>query len=178
MSGGEHRQEDEINGFAIAIVGIAVAIVLYASIVALQAYYKGNPVASARQMENKSEPMRNLRASQQATLQGSAYVGGNDFASMPIKSAMRKVVADEKANRAVLVPSVGGHNKATVPATPGKPAEAVAVPEGAGVATPTKEETPAAKTPKPAAKKPAAGAVKRKAPKKKKRVFKGRKRPN
>ena len=126
MSEGVERNEDNVNGFAIAVVGISVAIVLYASIVALQAYYKQseNPEEQRRQSANQSDAMRNLRASQQAELDESSYVGGGtEFASIPLSDAMKKVVVDERAHKPTLVPVVPAHDKATVPAIPGKPIE-------------------------------------------------------
>jgi hypothetical protein len=130
MSGGA-RQEDKVNTFGVVLIGVASAILVWATIVFLQAYYDQTEgkLNSERSAINKDAEVRALRAEQVALLSEARYVAGTtpQLATMPIDIAMKKVIEDARAGKP-LVPAIGEANKPTIPAVPGKPADAASAP--------------------------------------------------
>lgn len=122
--------EDKQNTLIIVTIGIASTLLLLASIVALHAYYEnsfGAEMERKRSMGQDSE-LRTLRADQRAGLQVYRR-NDDDTVRMPISRARQLVVAELRTGApASLVPAVGAHDTATVPAVWGRPADGATVP--------------------------------------------------
>lgn len=138
MSEFPKKAEDRVNTFGIVMIGIVSAVLLWVSIVALQAYYQSTagPLEAARDAEGKSAELRALRAGELAALQKTEYADAaqGTLRRLPIDLAMKAVVRDAIAGEPSLVPAVGPHDQATVPPVFGKPIEGATVPPADGVA--------------------------------------------
>jgi hypothetical protein len=133
MSGLPKRSEDKTNTFGIVLIGVSSAILLWATIVLLQAYYENTagPLEARRSAMAKSQKVRDLRARQQAAMRDIKWVDpAAKLVSLPIEDAMRMVVDELRADpRASLVPAVGAHDQPTIPGVAGRPPD----PSGAEV---------------------------------------------
>ncbi|MBA3540554.1 MAG: hypothetical protein H0T79_13170 [Deltaproteobacteria bacterium] len=152
MSGGPKRNPDKINTIGVVVVGICGAVLVYVSIVALQAFYT-NDIADVQTMADyggQDSASRALKSSQMQNL--SEYVSNPaPAAAKPgeaakaqtfrilIKDAKRLVVAEAKADPANLVPAVGRSDTATIDSVFGRPQPL----PGATPTTPTPTPTPA-----------------------------------
>lgn len=144
---GPKRNPDKLNTIGVVVVGICGAVLVYVSIVALQAFYMndtseiqtmadygGNDKTATSiktaQLHNITEPAKNA-----------AQAGKAETYKINIDDAMRIVVEQAKVDPSTLVPSQGRADKPTVrpiygrpqplaPATP--PATAPAPADGAG----------------------------------------------
>jgi hypothetical protein len=140
MSNLPKKAEDRVNVFGIVLIGIASAILIWASAVALQAYYMNTagPMETERDQINLASERRSVEAAQQARLSRLAHndaVRGVDCVSNPIEVAMTAVVGDaQRPDVESLVPAVGPHDKPTIEAAFGYPIEptATAPADGAG----------------------------------------------
>jgi outer membrane protein OmpA-like peptidoglycan-associated protein len=152
MSNLPKKAEDRVNTFAIVLVGTAAGILLWATMVALQAYYlnTAGEMEAERDGVELARERRSVEATQQANL--ARLERNEEFANAaevcyrtPIELAMANVVADAQAGKTTLVPAVGAHDKPTLVAIPGYPAsEGAAVPgapagPGAGAAVSDRE---------------------------------------
>lgn len=140
---GPKRNPDKLNTIGVVVVGICGAVLVYVSIIALQAFYMndtseiqtmadygGNDKTAASiktaQLHNISEPAKNA-----------AQAGKAETYKINIDDAMRIVVEQAKVDPATLVPSQGRADKATVQPIYGRP-------------QPLAPATPPATTPAPA----------------------------
>lgn len=155
---GPKRNPDKLNTIGVVVVGICGAVLVYVSIVALQAFYMndtseiqtmadygGNDKTAASiktaQLHNITEPAKNA-----------AQAGKAETYKISIDDAMRIVVEQAKVDPSTLVPSQGRADKATVqpiygrpqplaPATP--PATTPAPADGAGAGSGSAAPAPA-----------------------------------
>jgi len=168
---GPKRNPDRLNTIGIVVVGICGAVLVYVTIVALEAFYV-NDTSEIQMMADyggQDTSARSLRAEQVNRIgeYGSnprpAAPKANEAPKpqsyhIPVDVAMKLVVADAKADPSSLVPQVGRSDKSTVlpifgrpklipppPVAPAPPADAA--PDGAA---------PAGGTPGAAAELPAA----------------------
>jgi len=154
---GPARNEDKVNTFAIVVVGLVSAIVVWASVVLLQAYYQNTAGAAEeeRQAVGQNDTVRSLRAEQRASLAEARYVtdaAGARMASIPLEAAKAKVLADAQKQAPSLVPRVAAHNVPSIPAMPGKPKPLAAPPvdaPAAGTPGDSQEKDPAKATATP-----------------------------
>lgn len=127
MSEFPHKAEDQVNTFGIVMIGVVSAVLLWVSIVALQAYYQSTagPLEAAREAEGKAAELRALTAQQRAALQQTEYADAAEgsLRRLPIDLAMKAVVRDSLAGAPSLVPAVGPHDTPTVAPVFGKPVE-------------------------------------------------------
>jgi len=125
MSEGPKKADDKVNTFGIALIGVVSTFLVWASIVALQAYYgaTGATMTHEREIEGQADEVRGLNAEQQAQLNPEKVEtvdAQKGTVRVPIKVAMAQVVETLKANPgASAVPAIGAHDTATVPAVEG-----------------------------------------------------------
>jgi hypothetical protein len=162
MSNVPTKNPDRVNNFGIVLIGLTSAVLLWVSVVALQAYYgsTAGAVELERLATNQNQEVRELKAQQSAGLKEYRWVDPKaKTLAIPVETAMALVLRDAKGGAASLVPAVGTHDVATVPAAPGRPADNVAAPATAaptapapatpagGAATPGQGGTPPGATP-------------------------------
>ncbi|HET6613888.1 MAG TPA: hypothetical protein VFG83_17940 [Kofleriaceae bacterium] len=169
--------EDKVNALGIVTIGIVSAMLVWVSVVALQAYYQNTygEEEAKKNAENKSAAYLSLRATQAADLDEYVWADRQKgLVKLPIERAMELVVHDLQAGSPSVVPAVGAQDTPTVPAVFGRPPDGVKMPglgttplapEGgaaaAGTAAATGAENPAtgATAPATGAEKPAAGST-------------------
>jgi hypothetical protein len=125
------KASDRVNTYGIVLIGMVSAILLWVSVVALQAYYNrtAGQLQDVREAARKSLDVQRLKAAQVAELQDSKYVNPQKgLVTIPIESAKGLVLRDLRDGKPSLVPAVGPHDKATVPAKWGRPPDNVAAP--------------------------------------------------
>jgi hypothetical protein len=167
---GPKRNPDRLNTVGIAVVGICGAVLVYVTIVALEAFYV-NDTSELQTMADyggQDTSARSLRTEQVNRIgdYGSnprpAAPKANEAPKpqtyrIPIDVAMKLVIADAKVDPAALVPQVGRSDKSTLlpifgrpklapaapaaPVAPAPPAGAVAA-DGAAPGVPAAPETP------------------------------------
>lgn len=174
MSDFPEKAEDKVNTLAIVAIGLATTVILWASVVALQAYFENTEgeIASERAAQGLTSGIRDLDSLQRAALTKTEYADASKgtLKHLPIDLAKAAVI-DAAAQGTSMIPSLGELNVATVPAVPGKPADDAkietppATPDGAapvdpatGVAAPDAEgaDEAAASPPSEPATEPAA----------------------
>jgi hypothetical protein len=111
---GPHRNPDKINTIGIVVVGICGAVLVYVSIVALQAFYMddSSDVQMMQDYGGQDHAFRTLRAQQLENLQKyepkAAPTGAAPQAySISIDDAIELVARDAKKDPSNLVPAVG-----------------------------------------------------------------------
>jgi hypothetical protein len=127
--------EDKSNTLAIVTIGVASVVLLWASIVALQAYYENSFGAEMHRKatEGKGDELRTLLAEQRAGLQALRR-NDEETVRIPIERAKQLVVAELRTGEpASLVPAVGPHTTPTVPAEWGRPPDDARVSDEDGV---------------------------------------------
>lgn len=111
MSNLPKKAEDKVNVFGIVLIGVASAILIWASAVALQAYYMNttSPLEAERDQVDVAKERRAVQAEQDARLQRLEH---NDAftavscVSNPIEVAMTAVVSSAQAKEKTLVPAI------------------------------------------------------------------------
>ena len=139
MSGLPKKASDKVNTLGIVMVGVTAAVLTWASVVGLQAYYNNTAgsIADQRNAANKGREMRDLKAKQRTELQESKFIDAQKGrVTIPIESAMAHVLRSQREGEPSLVPAVGAHDLPTVPARWGKPADTQAPPTGGANPTP------------------------------------------
>lgn len=143
------KAEDKTNTLAIVLIGLSTTVILWASVVALQAYFKNTQgeISYERDAQGLTSDVRGLDAKQRAALAKMEYADASkgSLKHLPIELAKAAVV-QAAAEGTDLIPTLGALNVPTVPAVPGKAADdaalqapavpAVAPAEG-GIADPT-----------------------------------------
>src|SRR3990167_7202566 len=115
---GPNRNPDTLNTIGIVVVGICGAVLVYVTIVALQAFYM-NDSSDVQMMADyggNDTTARSIRTSQVGNIsewgKNTAKEGETPTFKTPIDVAMKQVVANAKATPQKLVPGVG---ESTVP---------------------------------------------------------------
>ena len=130
---GPKRNADKLNTIGIVVVGICGAVLVYVSIVALQAFYM-NDTSELQTMADYGGNDTQARSLRAAQVHNITDVGKNAEAApkpgeqpkpptyrMNIDDAMRAVVESAKVDPSMLVPSQGRSDKATIKPIPGRP---------------------------------------------------------
>src|SRR5688572_23133750 len=110
MSGMPKKNADNVNNFGIVLIGLTSAVLLWVSVVALQAYYgsTAGAVEEERQATNQGGEVRALMAQQTSLLKESHWVDQKKgTVSIPIEAAEALVIAAAQAGAPSLVPSIG-----------------------------------------------------------------------
>lgn len=145
---GPHRNPDQLNSIGIVVVGICGAVLVYVSIVALQAFYMNDTseVQTMADYGGQDTAHKLLRAQQVENLQRyeakaapQAPKPGEPAApqtyAISIDDAIPLVVQSAKRDPSNLVPSLGPANTPTVKPIYGRP-QLIQAPAGAGSAAP------------------------------------------
>ena len=131
------KASDRVNTYGILLIGLVSSVLLWVSVVALQAYYNrtAGQLQGERDAEFKNRQVTDLKSAQLAELQDSKYVDPKKGrVTIPIDSAKGLVLRDLRDGAPSVVPAVGPHDKATVPAKWGRPPDQVAAPAAPGAA--------------------------------------------
>jgi hypothetical protein len=139
MSDLPRKAQDRVNTFGVVLIGMVAAVLLWVSVVALQAYYysTNGKLETQRSATGKGREVRDLKAEQRAYLQEGKYVDPKKgIVTIPIDDAMKLVLRDGKAGAPSLVPAIGAHDQPTVPAVSGRPPDNVQPPAAPGGAAP------------------------------------------
>lgn len=166
---GPKRNPDKLNTIGVVVVGICGAVLVYVSIVALQAFYMNDTseIQTMADYGGQDTAHQSLRATQMNTIEDCApgakpEAGKPQTYRIPIKYAIKLVAEGAKTDPANLVPSQGRSDKATIlpifgrpkmapktdaapPADPAAPAggDTGTAPAGDGTGTPAGDATPA-----------------------------------
>src|SRR5262249_2414939 len=124
---GPKRNPDRLNTIGVVVVGICGAVLVYVTIVALEAFYVNDTseIQTAADYGGQDNAARSLRTEQQGRLVGystnprPAAAKPNEVQRpqtyrVPIDVAMKRVVEDAKVDPGALVPAFGRSDKATV----------------------------------------------------------------
>jgi hypothetical protein len=155
---GAKKADDKLNMVGVVVVGICGAVLVYVSIVLLEAFYMDDTAEVNTMADYGGQDMdvKSIKASQMANI--SAYAKNTVQAGAPatyrisIDHAMEMVVQDGKNDASMMVPMVGKAEKATIQPAFGRPQPLGA---NAPAPAPTPEPTPA---PAPTPTTPADGA--------------------
>ncbi|HEX8109267.1 MAG TPA: hypothetical protein VF516_16155, partial [Kofleriaceae bacterium] len=148
---GPKRNPDRLNTIGVVVVGICGAVLVYVTIVALQAFYVNDTseIQTMADYGGQDTAAKSLRTDQLSRINeygtnprpAAAKAGEAQRPQtyrVPIDVAMKRVVEDARADPGALVPSLGRSDKATVLPIFGRPklipAPAAAAPAGAAPA--------------------------------------------
>lgn len=140
---GPKRNPDSLNTIGIVVVGICGAVLVYVTIVALQAFYM-NDTSDIQTMADYGGTDAQARSLRAAQVQHITDYGANPAAEgkaatyrVNIDDAMKLVVDAAKVDPSNLVPTQGRADKATIKPVFGRPQPLTAPADGAGSAAPT-----------------------------------------
>jgi hypothetical protein len=134
---GAKKAEDKLNMVGVVVVGICGAVLVYVSIVLLEAFYM-NDTAEVNTMADyggQDTDVKTVKAGQAANITGFGKNTGEPTFRISIDRAMELVAAEAKADPANLVPSVGRSEKATIQPAFGRP-QLLGAPAGAAAPAP------------------------------------------
>jgi hypothetical protein len=120
------KAQDRVNTYGIVLIGLVSALLLWVSVVALQAYYNRTSglLQGARDAEGKNRQVIDLKSAQVAELNDSKVVNPQkQIVTIPIGDAEKLVLQGLREGAPSLVPAIGPHDLPTVPAVWGKPAD-------------------------------------------------------
>jgi hypothetical protein len=149
---GPKRNPDRLNTIGIVVVGVCGAVLVYVTIVALQAFYVNDTseIQSIADYGGQDTAVRSLKSDQMNRINeyGSnprpAAPKGNEAPKpqtyrIPVDVAMKLVVEGAKADPSALIPQVGRSDKSTVLPIFGRP-KLIPPPAPAAPAAPTAPE--------------------------------------
>jgi hypothetical protein len=148
---GPKRNPDKLNTIGVVVVGICGSVLVYVTIVALQAFYQ-NDTAEIQTMADyggNDVTARNAKSTQQAVIMQYGKNAGEPGAlptsyRIPIDQAMKLVVEGAKVDPANLVPTQGRSDRPSIKPIFGRP-QALDTP-AAGSAAPAAAGSAAAPT--------------------------------
>ena len=134
---GPKRNPDKLNSIGVVVVGICGAVLVYVTIVALQAFYMDDTseIQTMADYGGQDTDAQSLRFEQKKHISEpgpNAAVGGKQTYRIPINLAMEKVAKEAKVDPANLVPTQGRSDKPTALPIYGLPKEITSA--GAGSA--------------------------------------------
>ena len=127
---GPKRTADKINTIGIVVVGICSAVLVYVTIVALQAFYMNDTseIQTMADYGGQDTQAKAIRAEQTGNITRSSTpnnppksVAEVQTYRIPINAAMQKIVDDSKKDPALLVPAFGAAKCRTVLPDFGRP---------------------------------------------------------
>lgn len=132
---GPKRNPDKLNTIGVVVVGICGAVLVYVSIVALQAFYMNDTseVQTMADYGGQDTVHQSLRATQTNVIEdcgpnGKPEAGKQQTYRIPIKYAIKLVADEAKVDPANLVPTQGRSDKPTILPIFGRPKVAPAKP--------------------------------------------------
>ena len=119
---GPKRQSDKLNTIGIVVVGICGAVLVYVTIVALQAYY-ANDTSEIQTMADYGGQDTTAKVHKASEMTNITQMGVKSGATyhVPIDEAMKLVVRDAKTDPAHLVPALPKSDKPTIEPVFGRP---------------------------------------------------------
>ena len=144
---GPKRNPDKLNSIGVVVVGICGAVLVYVTIVALQAFYMDDTseIQTMADYGGQDTDYQKLRSTQKNNITEpgpNANTGGTQTYRIPINHAMKLVVDEAKVDPANLVPSQGRSDQATALPVYGRPK---AIPgEGSAAGSAATEPAPGA----------------------------------
>lgn len=125
---GPKRNPDRLNTIGVVVVGICGAVLVYVTIVALQAFYMDDTseIQTMADYGGQDTQAKNIRAQQMGSLTmpsqpNARGEGMPQTYRIPMKQAMKLVLDDAKKDPGNLVPVHGRSDKATVQPIFGRP---------------------------------------------------------
>lgn len=125
---GPKRNPDALNTIGVVVVGICGAVLVYVSIIALQAFYMNDSseVQTMADYGGQDTAHMSLRATQTNVIEDCApnakpEAGKQQTYRIPIKYAIKKVAEEAKKDASNLVPAVGRSDKGTIQPIFGRP---------------------------------------------------------
>jgi hypothetical protein len=126
---GPKRNSDKLNTIGIVVVGICGSVLVYVTIVALQAFYQNDTaeIQTIADYGGNDLTARNIKSTQQATInqygKNAPAAAGGPPASfrIPIDQAMKLVVEEAKVDPSNLVPTQGRSDKPSIKPIFGRP---------------------------------------------------------
>jgi hypothetical protein len=145
---GPKRNPDKLNTIGVVVVGICGAVLVYVTIVALQAFYLNNTSEIQTMADyggqdttakgRKADELRNISEAGK----NAVPAGQEPTYRIPIDVAMKLVVEDAKKDPSHLVPALPPSTKPSIEPVFGRPKPAAPAGEGGGSATPATGATP------------------------------------
>jgi hypothetical protein len=131
---GPKRNPDKLNTIGIVVVGICGAVLVYVTIVALQAYY-ANDTSEIQTMADYGGQDTTAKTHKAAELENITVMGPRNGANyrITIDEAMKLVVRDAKNEPGHLIPALPKSDKPTIEPVFGRP-KALATPPAAPAA--------------------------------------------
>lgn len=133
---GPKRNPDKLNTIGVVVVGICGAVLVYVTIVALQAFYMNNTseIQTMADYGGQDTTARGHKAGEMANLTGAgkntAAAGQEPTFRIPIEHAMELVVESAKQDPSHLIPALPASDKPTIEPVFGRPKAAAAPAEG------------------------------------------------
>ncbi len=165
MSDFPEKAKDEVNTLAVAAIGLSTTAILWASVLALQAFFMNSEgeVAAQQAQNGRAAIVRGLKAEHKADLARTTYADAKQgtLKRLDIQYAKGVVVRDAQRGAPNLIPLIKEYNVPTIDLN-GKPLQEVTPPAVAPpAATPPVPVTgpPAASTGTPATVPPATTAT-------------------
>ncbi len=127
---GPKRTQDRVNTIGIVVIGICSAVLVYVTIVALQAFYMGDTseIQTMADYGGQDTTAKAIRADQTGNITKSTTPNAPPKSTVeiqtyriPISVAMQKVVDDAKKDPSMLVPAYGASKCRTVLPDFGRP---------------------------------------------------------
>jgi len=123
---GPKRNPDRLNTIGIVVVGICAAVLVYVTIVALQAFYMDDTseIQTMADYGGQDTTFQSLRMDQKKNIVEPAPnppVGGKQTYRIPIDNAIKIITKEAKADAANLVPSQGRSDQPTALPIYGRP---------------------------------------------------------
>ncbi|HEY5937509.1 MAG TPA: hypothetical protein VIU61_22840 [Kofleriaceae bacterium] len=125
---GPKRNPDKLNSIGVVVVGICGAVLVYVTIVALQAFYMDDTseIQTMADYGGQDTDYQSLRSEQNKHITEpgpNAAIGGKQTYRIPIDVAMKLVAKEAKADPAFLVPTQGRSDQPTALPIYGRPKE-------------------------------------------------------
>jgi hypothetical protein len=120
---GPKRNPDKLNTIGVVVVGICGAVMVYVSIIALQAFYMNDTseLQHTKDYGGLERTAASHKANEMANITEAGTNTGAPTFHIPIGHAMELVVADAKKDPSHLIPSLPASTKATIEPVFGRP---------------------------------------------------------
>src|ERR1051326_439595 len=124
---GPHRNPDRINTIGVVVVGICGAVLVYVTIVALEAFYVNDTseIQTMADYGGQDITAKSVRAEQQQHINeygpNNAVAGSPQTYRIKIDDAMKMVVDGAKVDPSQLIPAIGRSDVSTIKPVFGRP---------------------------------------------------------
>ena len=128
---GPKRNPDKLNTIGVVVVGICGAVLVYVTIVALQAFYMNDTseIQTMADYGGQETTAKNHRAAEMGNITESAKNPGEpESFRIPITEAMKEVVESAKTDPSHLIPALPPSTKPTIEPVFGRPKPLPATP--------------------------------------------------